>query len=61
MRKAYERMKEIEIAVYESKFYFYCVKNDIKLMKDDEWKHSRTIAWTLMIDCILSVFLNVDE
>ncbi len=61
VRKAHERMKETEIAVYESKFYFYCVKNDIKSMKDNEWKHSRTIAWTLMIDCILSVFSNVDK
>ncbi len=39
MRKTHKRMKETEIAVYESKFYFYCVKNDIKLMKDDEWKY----------------------
>ncbi len=61
MRRAHERMKETEIAIYESKFYFYCVKNDIKLMKDNEWKHSRAIAWTLMIDCILSVFSSVDE
>ncbi len=61
MRKAHERMKETEIAVYEFKFYFYCVKNDIKLMKDNEWKHLRAIAWTLMIDYILSVFSNVDE
>jgi len=61
MRKAHERMKETEIAVYESKFYFYCVKNDIKSMKDNEWKHSRAIAWTLLIDCILSVFSSVDE
>ena len=61
MRKAYKRMKETEIAVYESKFYFYCVKNDIKSMKNNKWKCSRAIAWTLMIDCILSVFLSVDE
>ncbi len=61
MRRAYERMKETEIAVYESKFYFYYVKNDIKSMKDNEWKHSRAIAWTLIIDCILSVFSSVDE
>ncbi len=61
MRRAHERMKETEIAVYKSKFYFYCVKNDIKSMKDDEWKHSRAIAWTLMIDWILSVFSSVDE
>ncbi len=61
MRRVHERMKKTEIAIYESKFYFYCFKNDIKLMKDDEWKHSRAIAWTLMIDCILSVFLSVDE
>ncbi len=61
MRKAHERMKETEIAVYESKFYFYCVKNDIKSMKDNEWKHSRAIAWRLMIDFILSVFSSVDE
>ncbi len=54
-------MKEIKIAVYESKFYFYYVKNDIKLMKDNEWKCLKVIAWTLMINCILSVFLNVDE
>ena len=61
MRRTYKRMKETKIAVYEFKFYFYCVKNDIKSMKDDEWKHSRAIAWTLMIDCILSVFLSVDK
>ncbi len=61
MRKAYKRMKETEIAVYESKFYFYCVKNDIKSMKNNKWKCSRAIAWTLMIDCILSVFSSVDE
>ena len=61
MRRVHKRMKETEIAVYESKFYFYCVKNDIKSMKDDEWKHSRTIARTLMIDCILSVFSSVDK
>ncbi len=61
MRKTHERMKETKIAVYESKFYFYCVKNDIKLMKDNEWKHSRAIAQMLMIDCILSVFSSVDE
>ncbi len=61
MRRAHERMKETEIAVYESKFYFYCVKNNIKSMKDNEWKHSRAIARTLMIDCILSVFSSVDE
>ncbi len=61
MRRVHERMKETEIAVYESKFYFYYVKNDIKSMKDDEWKHSRTIARTLMIDCILSVFSSVDK
>ncbi len=36
MRRVHERMKETEIAVYEFKFYFYCVKNDIKSMKDDE-------------------------
>ena len=36
MKRTYERMKETEIAVYEFKFYFYCVKNDIKSMKDDE-------------------------
>jgi len=36
MRKTYKRMKEIKIAVYESKFYLYYVKNDIKLMKDNE-------------------------
>ena len=54
-------MKETKIAIYESKFYFYCIKNNIKSMKDDEWKHSRTIAWTLMIDYILSVFLSVNE
>jgi len=36
MRRANERMKETEIAVYESKFYFYCVKNDIKSMKDEK-------------------------
>jgi len=29
-------MKETEIAIYEFKFYFYCVKNDIKSMKNDE-------------------------
>jgi len=28
IRKTHERMKETEITVYESKFYFYCVKND---------------------------------
>ncbi len=61
MKRTHERMKEAKIAVYESKFYFYCVKNDIKSMKDNEWKCLRVIAWTLMIDCILSVFLNVDE
>ncbi len=61
MRRTHKRMKETKIAIYESKFYFYCIKNNIKSMKDDEWKHSRTIAWTLMIDYILSVFLNVDE
>ncbi len=61
MKRTHERMKETKIAIYESKFYFYCVKNDIKSMKDDEWKHSRIIAWMLMIDCILSVFLNIDE
>ena len=61
MRKAHKRMKKTEIAVYEFKFYFYCVKNDIKSMKDNEWKHSKAIAWTLMINFILSVFLNVDE
>ncbi len=54
-------MKETEIAVYESKFYFYCVKNDIKSMKDNEWKRLRAIARTLMIGCILSVFSNVDK
>jgi len=36
MRRTYKRMKETKIAVYEFKFYFYCVKNDIKSMKDDE-------------------------
>jgi len=36
MKRTYERMKETEIAVYEFKFYFYYVKNDIKSMKDDE-------------------------
>jgi len=61
MRKTHERMKETEIAIYESKFYFYCVKNDIKSMKNNEWKRSRAIARTLMIDYILSVFLNVNE
>ncbi len=61
MRKAYERIKETKIAVYESKFYFYCVKNDIKLMKNNEWKHSKAIARTLMINYILSVFLSVDK
>ncbi len=61
MRRVHERMKETKIAVYESKFYFYCVKNDIKSMKNDEWKCWRAIAQTLMIDCILSVFSSVDE
>ncbi len=61
MRRAHERMKETEIAIYESKFYFYWVKNDIKSMKDNKWKHSKAIARTLMIDCILSVFSSVDE
>ncbi len=61
MRKAHKRIKETEIAVYKSKFYFYCVKNDIKSMKDNEWKCSRAIAWTLMIDCILSVFSSINE
>ncbi len=61
MRRVHKRMKEIKIAVYKFKFYFYCVKNDIKSMKDNEWKCLKTIAWTLMINCILSVFLSVDE
>ena len=55
------RWISLSVAVYEFKLYFYCVKNDIKLMKNNEWKHLRIIAWTLMINCILSVFLNVDE
>ena len=38
MRRTYKRIKKIKIAIYESKFYFYCVKNDIKSMKDNEWK-----------------------
>ncbi len=37
MRRAYERMKETEIAVYKFKFYFYCVKNDIESMKKNIW------------------------
>ncbi len=37
MRRAYERMKETEIAIYEFTFYFYCVKNNIESMKKKIW------------------------
>jgi len=29
-------MKEMKIVIYELKSYFYCVKNKIVLMKNDE-------------------------
>ncbi len=42
IRRAYERMKETKITIYESKFYFYCIKNDIELMKKNTWSDLQT-------------------
>jgi len=37
MQRAYDRMRKMKIAIYESKLYFYCMKNEILLTKNDEW------------------------
>jgi hypothetical protein len=36
MKRAYERLRKTKIAIYKSKSYFYCTKNEIFSMKNDE-------------------------
>ena len=59
MQKVYERMRKTEIAIYESKFYFYCVKNDIKSMKDNEWSDLKQIEWACVLSSCFSLFFFI--
>jgi len=36
MQKVHKRMKKMKIAIYEFNSYFYCMKNEILLMKNNE-------------------------